>query len=90
MVENREIMTAAEVAEYLQLSEDHIRRMTSQRTIPHTKIGHAVRYELSAITEWLRGHRVRTRKEIVQVAEAHVAANMLDMQGRGSMKTLRR
>lgn len=69
----REVMTASEVAEYLNLSEAHIRRLTSTKEIPHTKIGHAVRYLLTDIEQWLLQHKVRTRQEIIQDATTYVA-----------------
>ena len=69
----KDIMIASEVAEYLNLSEAHVRRLTSTKEIPHIKIGHAVRYKKSDIESWLSAHAIRTRQEINHIATTYVA-----------------
>lgn len=69
------VITAKELAEYLKLSEDHIRRLTSRSEIPYVKIGHSVRYRMSNIDRWLSSKMVYCKKEINEIAETYVTTN---------------
>jgi len=53
--ENDEIMTVAEVAEYLQLAEKTIVRMAQRGEIPAAKVASQWRFMRSLVREWLVG-----------------------------------
>lgn len=72
-METANLMTAKELAQFLRLSEDHIRRMVSQRTIPFVRIGRMVRFASCDIDKWLATKRVYTKNEINQLAVTRTA-----------------
>lgn len=80
-MEDISMYTTRELAERLRISEDHIRRMVSQRTIPFVKIGRMVRFAPEDIERWLATKRVYTKREIDKIATTMVAIN--DMKGKG-------
>jgi excisionase family DNA binding protein len=45
------------VAKYISSSVRHVRRMVAERTIPHYKVGHFVRFDPDEIDQWLEWHR---------------------------------
>jgi excisionase family DNA binding protein len=47
------LLTIAEVAEWLGVSERHIRRLVHERRIPHMKLGHFIRFEWGDVRDWL-------------------------------------
>ena len=49
----RPLLDAGGVGNYLGTSERHIRRLVSERRIPHTKVGGLVRFSLDDIDQWL-------------------------------------
>ena len=55
MNENEEVMTLAEVAEYLQLAEKTILRMAQRGHIPAAKVASQWRFLRSVIRDWLAG-----------------------------------
>jgi excisionase family DNA binding protein len=48
-------LTIAELAEYIKLSEQTVRRYVLNRTVPYHKIQKAVRFRVSEIEEWIDG-----------------------------------
>ena len=64
----RPLLDAAGVANYLGTSERHIRRLVSDRRIPHTKVGGLVRFNLDDVDQWLaanqRGPSVFTPSDV--------------------------
>ena len=46
------------VAEHLGVSVRHVRRLVYERRIPYVKWGHLLRFDPSAIAEWLEDARV--------------------------------
>ncbi|HVV35191.1 MAG TPA: helix-turn-helix domain-containing protein [Acidimicrobiales bacterium] len=54
------LMTVDELAELLNVSVHHVRRLVYERRIPFLKIGSRVRFEASAVEEWLATLRVDT------------------------------
>ena len=48
------ILTAREVAEYLQLSKSKVYYLISRRGLPHLKIGRSVRVKESDLNQWLK------------------------------------
>ena len=53
----RELLDTPGVAKYIASSVRHVRRMVAERTIPHYKVGHFVRFDPNEIDDWLRHHR---------------------------------
>jgi excisionase family DNA binding protein len=48
-------MTIAELAEYIKLSEQTVRRYVLNKTVPYRKIQKAVRFRVSEIEKWIDG-----------------------------------
>ncbi|MFP3938287.1 MAG: PTS sugar transporter subunit IIA [Phycisphaerae bacterium] len=67
----QEVMTPAEVAEYLQLAERTVLRMAQRGEIPATKVASQWRFLRPAVREWLES-RMQTmpRSELQRVAES--------------------
>lgn len=49
------MVSVTELAEYLQLSDETIRRMARTRRIPSVKVAHRVRFNLQDVVQCLRG-----------------------------------
>ena len=47
--------TVAELAEYIKLSEQTVRRYVLDKTVPYHKIHRAVRFRVSEIEKWIDG-----------------------------------
>ncbi len=47
------LLTIAEVAEYLGVTERHIRRLVHERRVPYVKWGHLVRFDPDEIAAWI-------------------------------------
>ena len=52
MIQKR-FLTAKEVAEYLSLSEDTIRKWATRGRIPSSKFGKSLRFDIHLIDEWI-------------------------------------
>ena len=55
----RQIMTAAEVAEYLQIHLDTLYRLVRKHQIPAFKIGTEIRFHRAAIEKWMTDRQVK-------------------------------
>ena len=55
------ILTAREVAEYLQLSKSKVYYLLATKQLPHLKIGRSVRVRESDLNLWLKGQAVPER-----------------------------
>jgi len=53
----RDLLDTPGCAKYIGSSVRHVRRMVAERTIPHYKVGHFVRFDPDEIDEWLQRHR---------------------------------
>lgn len=53
----RPLLDIPGVAHYIASSVRHVRRMVAERRIPHTKVGHFVRFDPDVIDDWLRRNR---------------------------------
>jgi excisionase family DNA binding protein len=51
------LLDYAQLAEWLNDSVRHLRRLVNEERIPYIKIGHFVRFDPVQITEWLDAHR---------------------------------
>lgn len=49
----REVMTAREVADYLQLNKSTVYRLAREGKLPGARVGHAWRFKRSLIDEWI-------------------------------------
>lgn len=54
----RPILTAADVAERLGTTEQHIRKLAREHKIPHYRIGGLVKFDADEIGEFLERSRV--------------------------------
>ncbi len=70
------LLTAGEVAELLNMSEDAVRRQTRAKVIPHVRIGRVVRYRRAAVLAWVEsieqggaGGTFRKHRPQLQAAE---------------------
>ena len=68
-----EIMNLIQAAEYLSLSKSSLYKSTSQREIPHFKMGKRIYFKKSELDQWVTEIRVKTRKDIEREADAYIA-----------------
>lgn len=54
---NARYMNVRETADYLGVSENHVRNLVSSNEIPHKRVGRSVRFRTCEIDAWLDGHR---------------------------------
>ena len=52
---NCPLLDIDELAERLNISVRHVRRLVAERRIPYLKVGHLLRFEPAAIDEWVQG-----------------------------------
>ncbi len=55
------LMTIAQVAQYLGVTERHIRRLVSERRIPHVRWGRLIRFDPRKIDKWIEEAAVDAR-----------------------------
>lgn len=53
-----EIMTVADVAVFLQVSDKAVYHLVAMRRIPHLKLGRSLRFLRSDVLSWLERNRV--------------------------------
>ena len=51
------LLTIGEVAEYLGVTDRHIRRLVAERRIPFIKWGHLLRFDPDEIADWIDAAR---------------------------------
>ena len=54
----RPLLTIAEVAELLNVTVRHVRRLVQERRIPFIKWGHLLRFDPDEIEAWIAQHHV--------------------------------
>lgn len=69
------LLTIHDVAEMTQLSVSHIYHLVKNKTIPHYKLGAAVRFKRGEISEWVETKRVYTKQEINREAATYTATH---------------
>lgn len=67
--------TVPQVAEMMNVSADHIYRVTSSGELGSYKIGRNVRISQDQIDRWLRTKRQYTKYERREIADTHVATH---------------
>src|SRR5208282_6724886 len=55
-----ELLDQRHLAERLQITERHVRRLVAERRIPFVKVGRFVRFDPEEIAAWIDGQRVPT------------------------------
>jgi excisionase family DNA binding protein len=58
----REVMSAEQVADFLDLDVDGVREAADRGELPHRRVGRRFLFSRSAIREWLRGSNVLRRR----------------------------
>jgi len=49
------LLDVDELAERLNISVRHVRRLVAERRVPYLKVGHLLRFEPAAIEAWVEG-----------------------------------
>ena len=73
-------LTLKEAAKFLNLSQSHIYKLTSERKIPHFKpSGKKIYFDKSELVQWLKRNPARTREETEEKAASYIVS------GRGAL-----
>lgn len=67
--------TVPQVAEMMQVTADHIYRVTNSGELGSFKIGRNVRISQEQLDRWISSKRQYTKYERIEVAETHVATH---------------
>jgi excisionase family DNA binding protein len=59
-----QILTLKKLCEYVDMAPASIYKRTSDRSIPHYKLGKKLYFKKDEIDEWMVSNKVKTRKEI--------------------------
>ena len=66
-------LTLKEAAEFLDLSQSHLYKLTSERKIPHFKpSGKKIYFDKSELIQWLKRKPARTREETEEKAASYI------------------
>ncbi len=58
MPKHRNLASVLGAADYLNISERHVRSLIYRRQLPHFKVGGRIRFDLDDLDAWLDAHRV--------------------------------
>jgi len=73
-------LTIQETAKFLNLSQSHLYKLTSDRKIPHFKpSGKKIYFDKSELVQWLKRNPARTREETEEKAASYIVS------GRGAL-----
>lgn len=72
VISHKDVMTVADVAIYLNISESRLRHMVSERLIPFYKRGNSVFFKKSEIEDWMLQERIPTRQELSSQASRYI------------------
>ena len=73
-------LTLLEAAKFLNLSQSHLYKLTSERKIPHFKpSGKKIYFDKSELVQWLKRNPARTREETEEKAASYIVS------GRGAL-----
>ena len=73
-------LTLKEAAKFLNLSQSHIYKLTSERKIPHFKPnGKKIYFDKSELVQWLMRKPTRTLEETEEIAASYIVS------GKGSV-----
>ena len=73
LIECKNVLTFEEAVMYTGYSKGQLYRMTSERTIPHSKRGKRVFFDKAELDRWLLKDKVLTTDEIKSKAATHIA-----------------
>lgn len=59
-----ELLDIETLAQRLNDSVRHVRRLVAERRIPYLKVGHFIRFDPREVNDWLAEHRVRGRSDM--------------------------
>ena len=66
-------LTIQETAKFLNLSQSHLYKLTSERKIPHFKpSGKKIYFDKSELVQWLKRNPARTREETEEKAASYI------------------
>jgi excisionase family DNA binding protein len=54
----KRLLSVAEASQLLGMSESFLYKLAESKTIPHLRLGRAVRFDVAQIDAWLRRHSV--------------------------------
>ncbi len=76
-LQQREVLTLEEAAEYLSVSESHLYKLTSGKEIPCSKpTGKKLYFKREELNEWMLSNRILTNNEVDKQASAYMVANL--------------
>lgn len=58
--DGRRLLKVGDAAEYLSLSVDYLHKLVQERSIPHVKVGRALRFDKVALGRYIERHAVKT------------------------------
>ena len=68
-------LTIQETAKFLNLSQSHLYKLTSERKIPHFKpSGKKIYFDKSELVQWLKRNPARTQEETEEKAASYIVA----------------
>ena len=68
-------LTIPEAAKFLNLSQSHIYKLTSERKIPHFKpSGKKIYFDKSELIQWLKRNPARTQEETEEKAASYIVS----------------
>lgn len=69
----KNVLSLREAAQYMDVSESHLYKLTSTRQIPHFKspTGKLIYFNREELEEWLQSCRVATNEQLEQRANNH-------------------
>jgi excisionase family DNA binding protein len=71
----KEVINLKELCEYTGLSKSTIWKKTSNKTIPHYKVGKMLYFNIKEINSWLQSNRVETEEAIREEARKFLFGN---------------
>jgi excisionase family DNA binding protein len=71
-----QLLTSDEVADRLNTSLRHLKRLREERRIPYFKVGKFVRYDDADVEAWLLAHRVEVMGDAVASSPSDRASRM--------------
>jgi excisionase family DNA binding protein len=58
MAMEKRLLSVSEASELLGISESFLYKLAESKTIPHLRLGRAVRFDITQIDSWLKRHSV--------------------------------
>jgi excisionase family DNA binding protein len=71
----KEVINLIELSAYIGLSKSTIWKKTSNRTIPHFKVGKMLYFNIKEINSWLQSNRVETEEALKEEARKIIFGN---------------